>query len=86
MRKIPKEALRRHMREETAGMPAALFEAYAIVAAQAALHDGVYCRRDAFNGDAHTDELFARGYLAFDDEGNVVVPRVRALIPSIFTS
>jgi hypothetical protein len=86
MRKIPRLALRRHMVEDTAGMSPALFEAYAILAAQAALHDGVYCHRDAFRSDALTEELFARGFLAFDAEGNVILPRLRLLIPSVFTT
>jgi hypothetical protein len=86
MRKIPRLALRRHMVEDTAGMSPALFEAYATLAAKAALHDGVYCRADAFLRDAHTDELFARGFLAVDEAGNIVLPRLRLLIPSVFTT
>jgi hypothetical protein len=84
MKKIKPEDLRRHMLEDTVGLDAALFRAYATLAAKASHADGVYCHRDEFVPDAATDELFRRGFLAYDVEGNVIVPGIRRLIPAVF--
>ncbi len=72
------------MVEDTQGMPQELFAAYAAIAGKAALRDGVYGPREALALDAQTDALFALGFLAIDAEGNVVLPRMRALIPAVF--
>jgi hypothetical protein len=84
MKKVKAEDLKRHMIEQTAGMSPEVFKAYAIIVAKASHADGVYCPREEFVGDASTEELFRRGFLEYDADGNVIVPAIRKLIPTVF--